>query len=123
MSVPNATSPHFVGVMDQGGVMWPPSITSLVQLHSESRWLVAYDVALVLLLMLVAYPYFSHYLGKDAGRLKAEMAQVGRDLQAAQVRLPGTRMAAQLVLREFDVCSTLSSTPPAMASWSNVSSC
>ncbi len=64
--------------------MW---LSSLQKLHSQSRWLVAYDVALVLLMVLVAYPYFSHYLGKDADHLKAEMAQVRRDLQAAQVTL------------------------------------
>ena len=91
MSVLTLSSPHLVTIMDQGGVMWSSSsFTSLVHLHSESRWLLAYDVALMLLMVLVAYPYFSHYLGKDAGRLKAEMAQVRRDLQAAQVSLPGT---------------------------------
>ena len=87
MSVWNGTSPQLAGDMDQGGVMW---LSSLQKLHSQSPWLIAYDVALVLLMLLVAYPYFSHYLGKDADRLKAEMAQVRRDLQAAQVSIPGT---------------------------------
>ena len=83
MCMLNATSPPSVGVLDQG-YMWQ---SSLLKVHSESRWLVAYDVALVLLMILVAYLYLNHYLGKDANHLKAEMAQVRRDLQAAQVSL------------------------------------